>query len=173
VDVDGIWSDGCECQDDAFAKSCAGATSLGTIGIGQSTSRTGVLPLASEENWFVVTFNGARTTNSYHPRITVTSAGGDNIRFDILNGCGGSTLNCPNEGGSAAAVTNWEEVSNGLGDPNGIGCGNSTTACNSTCNCTSAYSGMPAVGNNGTVYIRVHRITGSPTCNNYSLSVTD
>jgi hypothetical protein len=31
---------------------------------------------------------------------------------------------------------------------------------------------MPVVGNNGTVYIRVHRVTGGPTCNTYTLTVS-
>jgi hypothetical protein len=141
-------------------------------------SRTGVLPLAGEENWFQVTFNGA-TNTSYHPHITVSAAGGDDVRVDVFNGssCSAATLSCPGEGNSAATNrTNWEMFwSNG--DPSataGIGCGASggpnKNICNS-CSCTATgYNPMPTAG---TVYIRVHRVTGSPTCNSYTLSVTD
>jgi hypothetical protein len=175
VDVNHSWSDGCECPDDGFGKSCTSASGLGNIGVPGSTSRTGVLPLAGEENWFIVTFNGTRN-NSYHPHITISASGGDDIRFDIFTGptCGGGTLSCPSEGGGAAAnITNWEEVENQGADQSGLGCGSSTVRCNTTCNCTTGYIAMPVVGSNGTVFIRVHRVFGSPTCNSYTLSVVD
>jgi hypothetical protein len=181
VDVDGLWSTGCECTDDGFGKSCASATGLGTIGEPGSTSKSGVLPLAGEENWFLVTFNGALGTG-YHPHVSISSTGGDDIRFDVFNGasCFSGTLSCPGESNSAAANrTNWEVFWTN-GDPNatvGLGCGASggvdKNICNS-CSCSSfGYNGMAAVGNGGSVYVRVHRVTGSPTCHSYTLSVSD
>jgi hypothetical protein len=177
VDVNGSWSDGCECTDDGFGKFCNAATGLGNVGNFGSVSKTGVLPLAGEENWFQVTFV-APLNNSYHPHITIsTSAVGDDIRFDLFNGgCGAGTLSCPSEFGSAATNrTNWE-VRSTNGDEGaigcGAGCGRDQCVCHS-CNCTSAYNGMPQVGSGGTVFIRVHRASGSPTCNTYTLSVTD
>jgi hypothetical protein len=170
VDVNGTYSDGCECADDGFGKSCGAATGLGNIGIGGSTSKSGVLPLAGEENWFQVTFNGSTSNNSYHPHITISSTGGDDVRFDVFNGssCSAGTLSCPGEGGSAATNrTNWEVLAQPGGSAGAPGCGN-TTNCN-TCNCTSAFTALPFVG---TVYIRVHRVGGSPTCNSYTVSVT-
>jgi hypothetical protein len=180
VDVDGAWSNGCECQDDGLGKSCGAATGLGNVNQGGgSTSKVGVLPLPNEENWFQVTFNGTRDT-SYHPHVTISSV--DDIRFDIFNGlnCSSPTLSCPGEGNAPSSNrTNWEVFwSNGDGRATsglacGAGCGPQQCVCNS-CVCTSTgYNGMQAPGNGGTIYIKVHRVTGSPTCHTYTLSVTD
>src|SRR5207253_8557656 len=141
---------------------------------GGATSKMGVLPLPNEENWFLVTFNGARN-NSYHPQITISSV--DDIRFDLFSGasCSAPTLSCPNESNNPSTnIKNWEEIANQGGNEGGIHCGSSTLACNSPCDCgRPAYNGMPVVGSNGSIYIKVHRVTGSPTCHTYTLSVTD
>jgi hypothetical protein len=177
VNVDGVWSNGCECADDGFGKSCGSATGFNQVVQGQSFSKLGVLPLAGGENWFSVTFNGS-TDPSYHPQISIAATGGDDIRFDVQSGssCSAGALNCAVEGNAAATNrTNWEIVwSNG--DPNatfGVGCGDTSRVCNS-CNCTaSGYNGMPQAGYFGTVFIRVHRVTGAPTCHSYTLTVKD
>jgi hypothetical protein len=136
-----------------------------------STTRTGVLPLAGEENWFVVNFVGSGNVN--HPHVTI--AGTDDIRFDMMNGssCAAPSLSCPGEGNSPATNrTNWEVATTG-GDVNGISCG---AACGpnqctcKTCSCTGTpYSPTPPVG---TVYIKVHRVTGTPTCHPYTLTIS-
>ena len=171
VDVNSAYSDGCECLDSPTAKTCGAATALGTLGIGASLNRTGVLPLAGGENWFVVTFTGNGST-SYHPRIQISASGGDALRFDVLTSCAGGGLPCSVEGGSSTNRTIWE-VQYANGSPSGIGCGSATTPCNSTCVCTSPFQPIPPVGNNGTVFIRVFRASGAVTCNAYTLTVAN
>jgi hypothetical protein len=137
--------------------------------------RSGVLPLAGEENWFKVTFVGDVNNNAYHPHITITS-GSDDIRFDVQSGasCSSGLLSCPAEGnGAAANLKNWEVKASPGGNITGVacgaGCGPNKCICNG-CVCTSTgFSPLPFVG---TVYIKVHRVTGSPTCNTYTLSVS-
>jgi hypothetical protein len=133
----------------------------------RSTSAVG------EENWFSVTFNGA-TDSHYHPHITISAVAGDDIRFDVFNyseSCSAAPLLCPAEGNSAATnITNWDMSF--VGDANGIGCGD-TFRCN-TCSCTVAGNTMlPQAHTFSSVFIKVHRVFGRPTCNNYVLTVID
>ncbi len=179
VDVNRVWSDGCECTDDAFGKSCGVATSLGVLrvpgqGTPTSTSASGVLPLAGEENWFQVTFSDSNIS-SYHPKITIS--GDANVKFDVFgSSCSTGVQGCAD--GSANLVTTWEVQ--GGGDQNAPGCPSTDNSCSgdahpecagrcSAC-CTSAYS---AVGSVGTVLIRVRRNTTAVTCNSYTLSVSN
>jgi len=143
----GSYADGCECQDDSWGKGCGSATSLGTIAVTGSTMRTGVLPLAGEENWFLATFQYTTATN-YHPAITLTGTG---MVFDVFTSCSLGVLNCTTEGGQSTSRTSWEVQ--GGGAPTGL-----------------TYS---PTGSVGTVYIRVRRASGSPTCGTYTLTVSN
>lgn len=157
VDVNRTFSDGCECQDSGNPTTCAGSANLGTIALGANTTKTGNLPTTGEENWFNVTFGGQGGT-TYHPKIVLTSPGSQFV-FDIVSNCTGGAQACGSESGTANFRTTWEVTSGG--DPAGVGIN------------TPTYSPTPAVGTNGTVWIRVYRATGNPTCDNYTLTISN
>src|SRR5262249_46987363 len=64
--VDGSYSDGCECQDQGGGNACGTATGLGSLALGASVLRSGNLPAAGAEDWYIVTFTG-NTSTAYHP----------------------------------------------------------------------------------------------------------
>ncbi len=143
-----FYSDGCECADSPYAKSCGGASALGTIGVGATPiTRSGALPLANEENWFLVTFQYT-TATSYHPQISLAGGG---FVFDVYTDCSFTPLGCATEGGSSVDRTSWEVT----------GGGNSTGL---------TYAPTPSVG---TVYIRVRRGSGALSCSSYTLTVSN
>jgi hypothetical protein len=168
VDVDGQWSNGCECADDSWGKTCGAATGLGNIYQGQGTSRSGKLPFTNGENWFQVTFPTPPSNPGNHPVISISSDD-STFRFDVYGStCGSGAKGCLNEGGSALSRYSWDVF--GGGATNGIGCGDTSKFCYS-CNCSyPGYIPTPAVG---TVLIRVFRPGGAASCLNYTLSVSD
>jgi hypothetical protein len=154
----------CQCIDDTYGKACNAATSIGTIGPGASMQVTGVLPLTTSENWFQVTFSSGGS----HPKITISAT--DMISFDVTSGtCSGGHPMCMDTSAPATRLAVWEVSTTG-GSASGVGCGSSTLTCNSTCNCTTPYAPTPSVG---TLLVRVYRPTGSPTCNAYTLTVSN
>jgi len=159
-DIDKTYPNGCECADDNFGKDCGSATGLGTLALTASTQRSGVIPSSGGENWFVVTF-AYTTATSYHPSISLTSAAGNTFVFDLYTSCSLGTLACGSEGGLSTARTSWDVI--GGGASNGVGCTGLGT-------CTSAYSATPSVG---TVFIKVRRASGAPTCGGYTLTVAN
>ena len=150
-DVDTWYNDGCECSDDGYGQGCnLTTTQLGTVG--QSTSLPniiGVLPAPNEANWFQVTFGGT-VGGGAKPKIVLTSAN-SNIVFDLQsNGCGGPAWPCGTEGGNATNVTSWDESEQNDGMHHNT------------------------VSNNpGTQMIRVHNKTSTPTCDYYTLAISD
>jgi len=154
VDVDGVYSNGCECQDSGNATACATPTAVGTLQLGQMVTKTGNLPRAGQDNWFQVTFAGTGNA-SYHPKVVLSANPNNAFLFDILDGCGGSGLAC-GDGGNATNRTIWE-VSVTAGDPTG-----------------QTYAAVPAVGSGGTVWIRVHRVGGGmPSCDQFQLTISN
>jgi hypothetical protein len=145
VDLDGVWSNGCECFDDGGGSDCGHAVGFGNIHIGGSGSKNGTLPRSNQQDWFIVTFPDGGN-QSYHPKITLTSSDG-NIVMDVFNGCGGLS-GCPNSNG--AGVKTWESfVAN------------------------AASLNIPTVGSGGTIAIKVYRVGGGTSCAVYTLSVND
>jgi len=162
-DVDGQYCDGCECKDDGWGKSCGAASNLGSVGVGASTSATGVLPFAGDENWFSVTFTGNNST-SFHPNVFFSNNPNGEYVFDMQpNACGG-TCNpavpatcCGSEGnGPCVAKVDWETFYQV-----GFNCigSNRPNQCNL----------IPI----GTVYIRVYRATGGPTCDSFTINFSN
>jgi hypothetical protein len=147
-DIDANYGNGCECGDAGFAKSCGTSTGLGTLDLGQSTSRTGNLPVSGGENWFSVTF-AYTTAQSYHPRMSLSSAAGNSFVFDLYTNCSFNPLGCGDEGGSSIGRTAWDVL--GGGAPTG-----------------QSFAPTPSVG---TVFVRVRRAAGGVTCGSYTLSV--
>jgi hypothetical protein len=170
-DVDHSYSDGCECHDLGRSRACGTATALGTMPLGGSASPSGNLPVGGAENWFSVTFQG-EGNKSYHPKI-VLSGNGSEFKMDVLSGCPGQggAMACGEAGTTSASTLTWE-VSNSGGDANGVGCGDTSRTCNS-CNCSSPWAPVPAVGNGGTVFIRVFRSGGAVTCDTFTLTISN
>jgi hypothetical protein len=144
---DGSYGNGCECGETSFGKTCGGATSLGTIGVGGGTSRTGNIPSAGGENWFVVTF-AYTSASSYNPRMSLTGSGGTFL-FDVYSNCSFNPLGC-GSGGQSTSLNMWSV--HGGGD---VG--------------TQTWSPTPSVG---TVYVRVRR-TSAASCASYTLTVNN
>jgi hypothetical protein len=144
--------DGCECCDDPLGKMCSVATGVGPIGIGGNASETGKLPGMNEEDWLQVTFNGDNNNKSYHPHITFSANPNGEFAFDIYGSCGGAPIGC-GEGGSCSQKTDWEvfygATMGNPGDPN--------------------WAPLPAVG---TVFVRVYRVAGGQTCDQWTLAIT-
>jgi hypothetical protein len=145
VDLDGVWSNGCECFDDGGGVDCGHAVAFGDIHISGGASKTGTLPRFNQQDWFVVGFpDGGQ---SYHPTISLSSSD-SNIVMDVFSGCGGSFSGCDDSGGGG--VKYWENwVANG------------------------ASLSIPLVGNGGAIAIKVYRIGGGVSCVGYTLSVND
>jgi hypothetical protein len=150
--IDGMCTNGCECQSSGATSTCALPSSLGTINLGQSTSVTANAVPAGNEDWYVVTFPGNGST-SYHPRVRFTANPNNAFRFDILSNCQGNSPGCGVEGGVATSKTDWETFY-----PGGAG----------------YYNPIPPVGNNGTVLIRVYRTPGpAVSCEAYTLAISN
>jgi hypothetical protein len=162
-DLDGQYQDGCECCDDGVPHDCASALGLGSIDIGGTAGgHTGKLPDNTKSDWYAITFYGwANTNKKYHPMIQLTQ-GDPGVVFEVRNGCSASgPLSC--QDGTAQTTTLWETYYGGSdpangGDPSSPG-----------------WQAMgPAGGIAGpTVYIRVFRANGNPTCNPYTLTITN
>jgi hypothetical protein len=150
-DVDGSYSNGCECQDTGGSTSCTTPSSLGTLAVTGSTQVSGTLPAAGQEDWFTVTFTG-NTMGGYHPHVFLSSNPGGIFKIDIYQNCTPSALGCGIEGGSSVNLTDWEvfyNVFNG-GSP--------------------GFQPIPPVGAGGTIFIRVRRTTGGLSCVGYTLN---
>jgi hypothetical protein len=161
-DIDGLYSTGCECCDDGNSKSCGGGY-LGSLGVNSSSiiNVTGKLPSNSEADWFYVNFTGNGDIN-FHPHVSI---GGDTgIVFSVYGGCGGTPLGCLD--GSAQGVIAWDEyydmTQNPKPDPN-----------SKAQNGTSNFIAIAPVAGTGTIYIKVFRANGNPTCNQFTLTVSN
>jgi hypothetical protein len=172
-DINGLYSDGCECPDTAYATSCNSATSLGTLAYNDSRTVTSQLPASGNEAaWFAVQF-ASNNSLSYFPQVRFTQGGGEYV-FDVLLNCVGALAYACNTAGDAANATHLTNfsVKTTAGDPGGPGgqCGNNSR----TGNCTSPYNLTPAVGNNGFVYVKVYRAnTAAVSCNPFTIVFSD
>jgi hypothetical protein len=126
----------------------------------------GNLSTAGESNWFSVSFPD-NTNTSYHPKITIsgTDVTGGTIKFTVYNttACPGPSILCLPPGGddsTNAAVTTWE-TSYTAGDPVSY----PVTG--------SHFDPIPLPGGSGNVLIEVFRTSGNPTCNAYTLTISD
>lgn len=144
--VDGVHPNGCECLDGGH-NSCGSATSVGSLGIGGSTERTGRIVSAGED-WYVVSFPPAGNYGGGSPRVQLVGGTSD-YRFDVFSGCGGGSFGC---GGSLDDFQFTDNQSN-LAPPFPQG-----------------YTTVPRSNPwPSTVYVRVTRITGGLICSDYTL----
>ena len=150
VDVDGLYSDGCECKDDAFGKTCATITDVGTVDLGGKVTETGVLPLASEQNWFKVDF-ADYTSATFDAQITISPS--SEFLFNVYAAsCTPTLLACGDEGTTSTGLASWAMSETDTLVP---------------------IATFPTVGPAGVVYVEVYRKSGAPTCDSYTLTITD
>jgi Cys-rich repeat protein len=149
-DVDGQWGDGCECLADSFSAMCAAPTGLGNVPIGTSIVRTGNLVPSGNEDWFQVTFNGDHSSLSFHAQVQLTTNPNGWFVFDVFSDCAPTSVNCADAAGTGLIWWEiyWKDQTSG------------------------AYNPIKDFGNANTVYIRVRRIAGAVTCDNYTLTIS-
>jgi hypothetical protein len=150
---DGQYANGCECCDDALGKSCGAPTGLGQLSLGQTVTQTGLLPGPNESDWLQVTFSN-EGNKAFHGHIYFTANPNGEFAFDVDSNCSPAPLPC-GDGGSCTGKTAWEvfygaQATGNPGDPN-----------------------WQPIAPIGTVYVRVYRVSGSPTCDQYTLAVSE
>jgi hypothetical protein len=156
--IDGTCSDGCECAYLGTSTTCSAPTGLGALIVGHSTSYMGNLPAGGDVYLSVTLTDDQATTNTYHPKIVLTTGVGEYL-FDIQTDCGSGKLSCAVEGGTSAGLTTWEETYT-AGDP--------------TSKTRGGVSNFIPIPNVGTVIIHVYRKTGLPvTCHDFVLTISD
>ncbi len=163
-DIDGQYTDGCECKDLGIGRSCQSATNLGQLPIGGMLSPSGNLPVTGAENWFTVQFTG-NASPGYHPSVSFSTNKNNEYVFDVVADCSGAQQGCQVESGKTAnGVTAWEVATTG-GDFTPPA-GQNTPI--------QTFAATPAVGNGGTVFVRVYRAGGgAPTCNSFTLTISN
>jgi hypothetical protein len=167
VDVDGTFSNGCECVDSTTPHSCASASGsssdVGTVGVGSSKVFTSNGPVVGRDDWIKVTFLNTKTDKLAHPKIQFTTNPGSVFQFEIIfGGCGGTTPVCGSGPDTATAKTTWEGsyLSSASGAPTDPGWAPILAG---------AYN--PTSSNNATVYVRVFYKAGAvATCAPYVLN---
>lgn len=145
-DVDGIYSNGCECSDIVTtAGTCGNYISLGSVGSGGLTqSNVGNIPApGAGYDWYRVQFPESSRPGAGTPNISLSLNDGGHYAFDLFRSCSSGAI-CSN-------VTTFSFADNA--DPNGGYNTNNTP--------------WPS-----TIYIRVKRATSGQTCGNYRLTVT-
>ncbi|MDQ3032711.1 MAG: putative metal-binding motif-containing protein [Myxococcota bacterium] len=110
VDLNMSYADGCECADDTHGNACSGATSLGSISAGGSTTVSGRTAPSGEEDWFSVSFpNTGRGGSQGNPQIRLTGTGASNFVIDFFTACG-SAASCGS--GSASGGSSYTFIDN-------------------------------------------------------------
>jgi hypothetical protein len=152
-DVDGFYSNGCECADDGIGGTCGVATDYGVIGVGGGTSVVGRLPSNAVEDWVRLAFPPVSSRpGGGTPTIQFSARPDSSYLFDVYFDCSGGVAGCGNTGGGAYGVDHYSFVDN-----QSYG----TNAWN-----WNPWS-WPSV-----VYIRIYRTSSGLTCQNYQIDVS-
>lgn len=160
-DLNSTYTDGCECCDDTYGKTCATATATtATLSVGQSVAYTGQIPEPTGGDWFTVTFTGS-TNTAYHPTVTFTSNPTKEFLFDITVGspasCPGTAVSCASGEGTGTGLTTWEQSYTGPNPP-----------------ADPAHNFVP-IPEIGQVLIHVYRAstTNPATCDQFALTISE
>ncbi len=162
-DVDKIFSNGCECQDDSSVTTTgacpASLTNLGFVGMGGTVNSTpGKIPAATLSDWYEVSFaetayyhsGYSGTVNirfSSNPTVIVSGVSTPEFKLQVI------TTACGNWGGCGTVLDQYTF------DDTCTASGN---------NCTTRNDTWPS-----TVYVRVFRVSGAPvTCDSYTLTAS-
>ena len=83
-DINGLYSDGCECDDDQqFGNSAATAISVGDINSGDSVILTGKMPVGGED-WAIIAFPDGSRPGISRPSIQLTANPDDAYQFELF-----------------------------------------------------------------------------------------
>ncbi len=150
--LNGVYSDGCECVDDTHGNACAGLTSLGNVSVSTSMSVNGVIVPDGEEDWFSVNFpNTGRGPAQGNPQIRLTGATASNFELDFFTMCG-----------TAATC-------GGAGMPSGV---SSYTYVDDQSSGLNQYTSMHSSAWPTTIVFRVRRVVPTTSCASASYTVT-
>jgi hypothetical protein len=147
----GTYAQGCACHEDTAGTTCATVTNEGTIGLGQTINVSGVLPIAGGENWYEFSFPDYEDA-TFHAKITLSVDTGSEFLFNVYDPTCASTALACGDGGSSTARTTWEISETDTNSP---------------------ILTFPAVGSGGVVYVEVYRASATPTCDGYTLTISD
>ena len=156
ANIDGAPGNGCECAADAYATSCANATSI-TVPIGGTSTMSGVVESANGSDFAVFAFSDKPVGSAFHPKIQLTNSAGGQYAMTVLTSCA-VPATC-NDGGNGSSADVWEatfdSAAPGTYQP-GPGC------------CTD---NDPHPIN---MIVRVFRKNGdAPTCSPYTITATN
>jgi hypothetical protein len=167
VDVDGIFSNGCECADSLTPHSCAAAKDLGTLSVGSSKLASSVAPVPGRDDWYKLTLLNVKDNNLAHPKLEfITNPGSAFVLEVVPDACGSTSPSC-SEGGTATAMTTWESYYISSAGS----CGQANYSPIPTLLPSSAKrSCTPVTDVNVTIYFRVYYRTGAAaTCAGYTI----
>ena len=104
-DFNGLWSDGCECQQFATKHTCGDAEAAGAISVGPgpATLIQGNLTQTSRDDWYNINF-----APGGHPLVELSVNPGGALRIDVIGSCGSGVFGCGTEGGGAGSITSWD-----------------------------------------------------------------
>jgi hypothetical protein len=172
VDVDGVYSNGCECADDPTeatagnGDTCGAVVVLSTLDEGGSQSVTGKIATSGDEDWYQVQFNDnadvSGSCDPFRPNITFSSNPGGEFAFQMYTTACAGNAPC-----GTANLTSFDYFS---GTTGGNASGTPTNDC-----CVTFNSGNVATNTcanqTQTLRIRVVRASGNPTCDSYTLLI--
>jgi hypothetical protein len=156
ADIDTAPGNGCECASDAYATTCANASSI-TVPIGGTATMTGVVETASGSDFAIFAFSDKPVGNTFRPKIQMTNSAGGQYAMDVLDTC--ATPATCNDDGNGSSSDVWEaafdSAAPGTYQP-GPGCCSDNT---------------PHPIN---MIVRVFRKNGdAPTCQAYTITATN
>lgn len=178
-DIDGNYTNGCECSQSTFPSSCDSAypASSTSIAIDGSTAVSGNITPQDKVDWFTVSF-ATGASCAYNPKIVLNNNGAP-IAMQVLTGtCSAQgSFACSETGtNSGRDITTWEftygnncaaDSTNSPTPNNGSGLGINP----------NSQSGPFINGDNftpsGPIYIKVYSTGSSTTCLNYTLTFSN
>lgn len=87
-DLNGDYTDGCECADDTHGNACTSPTPLGNLTVGSIMTVTGNIVPNGEEDWFSVGFPASgRGPSQGNPQIRLTGPTASNFVLDFFTNC--------------------------------------------------------------------------------------
>ena len=153
TDVDGTYSNGCECVDEGNGGACGTATALGAIGVGgTANTATSSIAAAGGSDYFTVSLPPLGGNGGGTPRIRFTRNDASVFRFEVTAGCPGAALPC-GSGGTATGVDDWAFVDD--------------QAIPGTLQWTTRNQTWPSP-----TFIRVYRTSPGVSCDQYQLTIT-
>jgi len=189
-DFDGVYSNGCECQQDTYdlvngsaGDSCAAARDVGTL----TDNNADVVYYAgnilgatdgNDSDWYVfyASDTGDSSCDNQHVRIQLSSNPGDRFRFNVYKGGCGSQV-CSN----SQDYEDYQDFQVITGSPS---CDSGTEAdevqpsggsVSGQCPCTTGKSctSNKCLDDSNTYYVEVYRASGAIDCTQYVLEMSN